>query len=182
MSVVLRKSVRLDRNEYVGRRICFITICSENRRPIFQNADRARVAIESLKRVSDSVGVFVHAFCLMPDHVHLLTEGKSVASDMVKFVAHWKQSTGYLFRHELPRRFWQRRFYDHVLRRAEDSETVAWYIWMNPVRKGLVHEPQQYPFSGSFTVDWPRSNPPSTTWVPPWKVEEAEENVREGTR
>ena len=83
----------------------------------------------------------------MPDHVHILVEGKNATSDMVKFVAQWKQTTGYLFPHELPRRFWQRRFYDYVLRRAEDSDPIAWYIWMNPVRRGMVGEPQQYLFS-----------------------------------
>src|SRR6266704_5083306 len=33
-------------------------------------------------------------------------------------------------------------------------ERVAWYIWMNPVRKGLCAHAQDYPFSGSFTMDW----------------------------
>ncbi len=81
--------------------------------------------MESLKRVSTSMGILVHAFCVMPDHVHILVEGKHPTSDVVRFIAQWKQSTGYLFRNELPRRFWQRRFYDHVLRRPEDSDSVA---------------------------------------------------------
>ena len=82
-----RKNIRLGRNEYVGRRIYFITICSENRRAIFQNVDRARAVIESLKHVSKSMDFLVHAFCVMPDHVHMLVEGKRVTSDVVRFVA-----------------------------------------------------------------------------------------------
>lgn len=183
MSIVPRKDIRLFRSEYIGRRIFLLTVCSENRCAIFQKANRARAAIESLKRVSDSMGVLVHAFCVMPDHVHVLVEGKSATSDVVKFVAKWKQSTGYLFRNELPRRFWQRRFYDHVLRRAEDSESVALYIWMNPVRKGMVAEPQQYPFSGSFTVEWPKGTPANKDWVPPWKADASStEKPKTGTR
>lgn len=138
--------------------------------PIFRDANRATIAVESLKRISYSTNILVHAFCVMQDHVHLLVEGKTSASDVVKFVALWKQSTGYLFRRELPTRFWQRRFYDHVLRRAEDSESVAWYIWMNPVRKGLAADPREYPFSGSFTLEWPRGEPVGKAWVPPWKT------------
>ncbi len=183
MERVPRKNIRFARQEYVGRRIYFITICTEDRRRIFQNASRAKTAIESLKRVSDSMGVLVHAFCVMPDHVHILVEGKSATSDVVKFVAQWKQTTGYLFRHELPRRFWQRRFYDHVLRRIEDSDSIAWYIWMNPVRRGMVAEPQQYPFSGSFTVEWPKTTTGNTVWIPPWKAEvRNEEQPKAGTR
>src|SRR5260370_39642910 len=130
-----RKNIRFARQEYVGRRIYFITICSENRCPIFQNASRATTAIESLKRVSDSMVVLVHAFCVMPDHVHIRVEGKSATSDMGKFVAQWKQSTGYLFRHERPRRFWQRRFYDHVLRTVDVSDPIDLYICINPFRR-----------------------------------------------
>jgi len=170
MTTVHRKGIRLTRREYVGRRIYFITICCEERVPIFKDANRATIAVEELKSVSRSMDVLVHAFCVMPDHVHVLVEGKVCTADIVRFVARWKQSTGYLFRHELQKRFWQRRFYDHVLRRAEDSDSVAWYIWMNPVRKGLAAEPREYPFSGSLTLEWPRGKPVGIAWIPPWKA------------
>jgi putative transposase len=165
-----RKNIRLARDEYVGRRIYFLTICVEERRKIFQVPARAKVLIDELRKVAARMNVLVHAFCVMPDHVDILVEGKAPGSDLVKFVTLWKQGTGYTFRHELPPRFWQRRFYDHVVRWAEDSESVAWYIWMNPVRKGIVAEPQSYPFSGSFTVEWPKAMPREHAWVPPWKL------------
>ena len=166
-----RRDIRLFRGQYVGRKFYFVTICCENRRCIFQDASHCEVVIGILKRVSTSMQFFVHAYCLMPDHVHLLVEGQRDTSDLVRFIAQWKQVTGYLFRNELPRRFWQRRFYDYILRRPQDCDPVAWYIWMNPVRKGLVASARQYPFSGSFTVEWPRISPPGNTWVPPWKLD-----------
>ncbi len=164
-----RKGMRLGRAEYIGKRIYFVTICAERRRPIFRNCTRARAAIQELKKVAGRMDVMIDAFCIMPDHVHILAEGKSPVADLVKFVKEWKQGTGYMFRDELPPRFWQRRFHDHVLRRAEDSESVAWYIWMNPVRKGMVEDPRAYPFSGSFTVEWPKAVACGQSWVPPWK-------------
>jgi putative transposase len=172
MTIVPRENIRLARHEYLGRKIYFVTICTEGRRVIFQDANRDTAAIAALRKVSEAMNFFVHAFCLMPDHAHILVEGKTFASDLVKFVAQWKQNTGYIFRDELPRRFWQRRFYDHVLRRPEDSDVVAWYIWMNPVRKGIVAEASMYPFSGSFTVEWPKTAAAVGVWVPPWKSEE----------
>jgi putative transposase len=169
MFVAPRKEIRLPRDQYVGTRIYFKTICCEDRDAIFLDANRAKTAIEALKRVTKAMGFLVHAYCLMPDHVHFLIEAQCTTSNLIKFVAQWKQSTGYAFRHELPRRFWQRRFYDHVLRRPEDCDAVAWYIWMNPVRKGIVAEASQYPFSGSFTVEWPKNPPANEPWMPPWK-------------
>jgi putative transposase len=169
MFVAPRMQIRLPRDQYLGTKIYFVTICCEDRRSIFLDANRAERAIEALKRISDAMGFLVHAYCLMPDHVHVLAEAQSATSNLIKFVAQWKQSTGYLFRDEPPRRFWQRRFYDHILRRPEDSDSVAWYIWRNPVRKGIVAEASQYPFSGSFTVEWPKNPQANERWVPPWK-------------
>jgi putative transposase len=167
MFVAPCKQIRLPRDQYLGTKIYFVTICCEDRRAIFLDANRAERAIEALKRISKAMRFLVHAYCLMPDHVHLLVEAQSATSNLIKFVAQWKQSTGYLFRHELPRRFWQRRFCDHILRRPEDSDAVSWYIWMNPVRMGIVAEASQYPFSGSFTVEWPTISPPGVQWRPP---------------
>jgi hypothetical protein len=42
---------------------------------------------------------------------------------------------------------------------------VAAYIFENPVRAGLVHHPHDWPFSGSFVLDWKTLALP----VPPWK-------------
>jgi REP element-mobilizing transposase RayT len=42
---------------------------------------------------------------------------------------------------------WQRSFYDHPLRKDEDLLKVAEYIIYNPVRKGLVEDWRDYPFS-----------------------------------
>jgi putative transposase len=169
-----RKQIRLAPDEYIGRGIYFITLCTQDRIPIFHDARRCRMAIDALRIVANRLKFIIHAYCLMPDHTHLLVEGQTPSSNLLRFVLQWKQLTGYLFRRELPPRFWQRRFYDHILRHAEDSEAVAWYIWKNPVRKGMVEKPELYPFSGSFTLDWPKVfSPPSCAWTPPWKEQSA---------
>jgi putative transposase len=114
----------------------------------------------------------IYAYCIMPDHAHMLAEGTTPGGNLARFVAQWKQSAGYLPREETSARFWQRRFYGRVLRKAADSDAVAWYIWMNPVRKGMAAEPKEYSFSGSFTVEWPKGPPADTGWRPAWKGEE----------
>jgi hypothetical protein len=32
----------------------------------------------------------------------------------------------------------QPRYYEHILREAEDFESVAFYIWTNPARAGIL--------------------------------------------
>jgi putative transposase len=172
MAFAIRKQIGLSSVHYLGRRIYFVTICCEGRRAFFNRPNRCNIAVESLKRIADSMHFLIHAYCVMPDHSHILAEGRASDANLVKFMAKWKQSTGYLLREESLTRLRQRRFYDHVLSKATYSESVAWYIWMNPVRKGMIARPEQYPFSGSFTVDWPSVPAPDATWRPPWKSQE----------
>ena len=82
----------------------------------------------------------------MPDHVHLLVQDPDVV-DLVRLFK--GRSTPSARRHEPGRRLWQRSFHDHGLRREESVETVAKYIFENPMRAGLVENPAEYPWSGS---------------------------------
>jgi hypothetical protein len=52
---------------------------------------------------------------------------------------------------------WQKGFYDHVLRSGESTDGAAWYVFMNPVRAGLVKRAQDWPYSGSFVFRWAAS-------------------------
>jgi REP element-mobilizing transposase RayT len=97
---VIRKDIRLPSDHYVGQRIYFVTICCEGRAPFFSPAHRCKIAIEALERASDSMHFLAHAYCVMPDHTHILAEGNTSDANLVRFVAHWKQSTGYLLRDE----------------------------------------------------------------------------------
>ena len=51
---------------------------------------------------------------------------------------------------EKGRRLWQRSFHDHGLRKEEDLEDAARYIWENPVRKRIVDHARNYVWSGSL--------------------------------
>jgi hypothetical protein len=68
---------------------------------------------------------------------------------------------------------WQKEFYEHVLRSTESVQSVAWYIWLNPVRKGLAVKPSDYPYLGSFSgIELPTAWS-FLGWSPPWKKKRA---------
>lgn len=164
-----RKKNRLELEDYFGRRRFFITTCCRGRREIFRRVETAGTIIENLREYSNRYGFGVHAYCVMPDHVHFLAEGLSEASELIRFVKTFKQGTGYACRKNARGPLWEKSFYDHVLRSRDSNEDVAWYIWMNPVRKGLCRDSREYPFSGSFSLAWPIVEP-SKLWMPPWKT------------
>ncbi len=152
-----RKRNRLALDRYCGRGRFFVTICCEGRLEFFREAGLGRTIIGSLREQSNRFGFYVHAYCVMPDHLHFLAEGKTDASDLIRFIKAFKQVTGFECRGRFRDKLWQGSFYDHILRSRDSSESVAWYIWMNPVRKGICRDPREYPFSGSFSLPWPKT-------------------------
>ena len=145
------KNIRLARKDYVGKGWFFITLCSANRSKLFTTARVCDWVLRCFRDNASSHFFAVHAYCLMPDHVHLLLEGREPSSDLLQVVRAIKLKTSMPFERKTGRPLWQKKFYDHILRRNDSPDAVAWYIWMNPVRAGLCHRPDQYPFLGSLT-------------------------------
>jgi putative transposase len=171
-----RKSVRLEAFHYRGQKRYFVTICSYHRKQIFADTDRAIRILELLRAESARNYFEVHAYCLMPDHRHLFAEGTDPASDLRRFVRNFKMSTSRRYANDRGNRLWQRDFYEHVMRPTDSFESIAWYIWMNPIRKSLAVGPQEYPFSGSFTGMKMPSAWNASGWCPPWKKIPCPEN------
>lgn len=127
--------------------------------------------IAGLKKSAAKHGFFVHAYCVMPDHVHVLAAGSSDQSDLITFVMSFKQETGAVFARRMRKRLWQFKYYDHILRASDGADRVAFYIWMNPVRKGLCRAPSEYPYAGSYTQIGMKMfrSALAPEWSPPWK-------------
>lgn len=117
----------------------------------------------------------MHAYCVMPDHMHALAAGCTETSNLIKFIEAFKQDTAITFVRRTHRRLWQFKYYDRILRSRDRADSVAWYIWLNPVRQKICLTPSEYPFLGSFTDVGARmlnaAVPPE--WNPPWKANKA---------
>lgn len=87
----------------------------------------------------------LHAWVVMPNHVHMLVT-PHVSS------ARWLRSLKGFTAHEAHRvmgtsgPFWQDESYDHLVRDG-GLERVRRYIELNPVKAGLVVNPEDFPWS-----------------------------------
>jgi putative transposase len=169
------KQIRLKRENYLGSRIYFVTICCAERHPAFLDLARGQRMLIQLLACNARHKFTMHAYCVMPDHLHMVVQGADPASDLLKFVDSFKQRTGFEYHQTCGQQLWQSRFYDHVLRRGDHVEDVACYVWWNPVRAGLCGKPKVYPLSGSQTINWMKWEGRATAWNPPWKDEKREE-------
>jgi REP element-mobilizing transposase RayT len=143
------KKIRLPIADYAVAKLWHLTICAADGTSPFVNDGLTRDVIDQLRASSSKCGIRVHLYCFMPDHVHLLV-GNPDGDDVIRFVRHFKQLTGYSFKQANGSALWQERFYDRVLRGDSEIEAVSEYIWRNPVEEGVVADAEAYPYSGSF--------------------------------
>ncbi len=109
------------------------------------------------------------AYSLMPDHVHLVLEGKSAEANLKSLILSWNTMTGYAWRMVNSGRLWQSGYYDHVLREGENVLAVARYVLMNPVRAGLVKDAREYELSGSSEYSIEDILAAAQDWRPWWQ-------------
>ena len=133
--------------------ICSVTAAPLHRRPVFAEPALARSTVTVLRERANITGVPVYAYCVMPDHVHLVL-GPSASCDIITFVGQFKNlAQRAAWDLGVKGRIWQTGFFDHFLRREEDLEDVVGYVLGNAVRAGLAETPAGYEFSGSLMFD-----------------------------
>jgi putative transposase len=153
--------VHFARENYLGQKYYFLTLCTSQRQPFFVNAGLSTGLIELLRTESSATFFNVLACCLMPDHLQFLAERAEPACDLLHIVKSFKTKSSRQHSRESASPLWQTGFYEHIVRTTESAQSIAWYISLNPVRKGLAVNPKDYPFAGSFCY---REMP----WSPPW--------------
>ena len=144
-----RSSPRAKGFDYLGGYRYHITIVTAKRLPHLADPPIASQLISDLETVAPAHAFELIAYCVMPDHVHLLIAGDAGdASSLTSFMHTVKQRSGFRFKRETGGQLWQRSYHDHVLRPDEPSLPHVEYILMNPVRAGLAESADEWPYSG----------------------------------
>jgi putative transposase len=156
----------------------FLTCSCYHRQPWLASASRRDLFLEILEQVRQRYGFVVVGYVAMPDHIHLLISEpqrgtQSTVMQVLKqrfarrVLARKKSAQGKLWSEEA-QHVWQRRFYNfHVWSKRKRVEKLR-YMHRNPVRDGLVQEPEQWTWSSyrSYASDqegivkvnqWPRA-------------------------
>jgi putative transposase len=116
-------------------------------------------------------GTQIWAYCLMPNHVHLIAvpETKEALRDAIG-EAHRRYTRFVNFREGWRGHLWQGRFSSYVMDESYLMRCVR-YVETNPVRAGLVHRPEKWPWS-SAAAHLKRKNDrlvevePLLRWIP----------------
>jgi REP-associated tyrosine transposase len=111
----------------------------------------------TLLRYRDAGKLLVHAFVVMPNHIHLLItvpDGMTLERCMQLVKGGFSFEAGKRFGIRAP--IWQKSYVDRRVRDATEADRFRHYIHQNPVRAGLVRAAGEYSyssFSSQFRLD-----------------------------
>ena len=138
----------------------FVTFSTWQRQRLFVVESYVRIFLKTLYGYRRERKFSLHAFVVMPEHVHLLlTPSEDVTIERV--IQLIKGGYSHSLGSEIGRKreIWQRGFTDHRIRDANDFTDHREYIHQNPVVRGLVAVPSEYRYSSAypgFKLDlWP---------------------------
>jgi putative transposase len=84
--------------------------------------------------------VDLDAFTLMPNHIHgilVFTESEEERPTLSKVIAYWKYTTTKVInehRNSPGMKFWQRNYYEHIIRNEKSLMYLRQYILENPLK------------------------------------------------
>jgi len=154
----------------------FITTSCHQRRPLLDTPAIRDLFLQVLERVRCRYQFVVVGYVVMPEHVHLLlTESprgdpsaimKALKQGFARsLLARLRLTSDHPDRlslgQALPRhgRIWQPRFYDFVVFSEKKRVEKLHYMHRNPVTRGLVLQPQQWPWSSFRHYAFDESGP-----------------------
>lgn len=120
-----------------------------NRQPVFSSDEERQFYLSKLLEEKEKHSCRMYAFCLMPNHVHLLIDPGNNLSALGLLM---KSVAGQHTRHvnKLSRRrgtLWEGRYYSSPINVDSYLLACTKYIEMNPVRAGIVENPEDFKWS-----------------------------------
>ena len=134
-------------------RTFFITAVTANRRRLFQINANAELLLNLFNEDRAKNRYQLHAFVIMPDHIHLLiTPAPNISIEKtLQFI-----KGGFSFRLQSKLDVWQSGFTKHRIEDVKDYTNHVTYIHENPVRARLCERVEDFPYSsasGLLSVD-----------------------------
>ncbi|MFA6035182.1 MAG: transposase [Myxococcota bacterium] len=132
----VRKKHHLPRDCYRGGDAFFITICTHEKKQILIEPPVKDCLIDFLEGQKDIAGGPVHAYVIMPDHLHMLVSGQK---DLIEWIRWFKARVSFFVkRRGFSEKIWQKSAYDEGIRKPEKVMEILAYMADNPVEKELV--------------------------------------------
>jgi putative transposase len=137
----------------------FVSTQTAGRKPLFRHDRWARLMLATVHHYVGT-GYQLHAFVIMPDHLHLLITPTESVEKSVQLI---KGGFSFPAKKELEwnGEIWQPGFTDHRIRDEDDWARHLEYIRTNPIEARLVKDIALYEFMGFPSAAFPRALKPA---------------------
>ena len=129
-----------------ARTFHFVTFSCYRRRPLLNFIAAYECFEHQLEAVRQQLQFAVIGYVLMPEHVHMLVSEPHTALLAVALQVLKQRTSRQLTKHN-EAQFWQRRYYDFNIWSDQKTQEKLRYMHRNPVRRGLVASPEDWPWS-----------------------------------
>jgi len=138
---------------YKGPHRYLVTLQPFRGRAVFTEKAPVVKVLDVLRETALKHHFDVIAYSFVPDVLRLVIQGKTGQSDMKAFLQEFRFSASATLESQLGHPLWRRRYLERVLRKGEETASVAREVFQTPVRLGLAASPERYEFQGSFVAD-----------------------------
>ncbi len=142
----------------------FFTLVAYQRKKLFLKTKAIEIFFESLYHVQELHPFSNLAYCILPEHIHLLWKmpideanyslriGEIKKRFSKQFILEFgnPNSVAPIQKKRGETGIWQRRFWEHFIRDESDLIRHIDYIHYNPVKHGLVSQVKEWPASSFF--------------------------------
>jgi len=121
-----------------------------NKQKVFHSETDYQKYYTLLMTISREEKVIIQSYCLMPNHIHHLlipetTDGLALTMRRINITyTHY-----YNRKYQRLGTLWQGRYYSSIVDKDSYLWIVSRYVERNPVRAGIVEEPEQYKWSSA---------------------------------
>jgi len=135
---------RLPAESYrVPGEVVFVTMVARRNVCLVDGETPSRV-LAAMHSAASRYGVRLHAYCLMPSHLHVICSG-APGCDVALWLRRFKGGAA----RRVGGPLWQRSYWDRHARESDDAVAMMLYTLENPVRRGLCKEWTDWPWSWS---------------------------------
>ena len=137
------------RNKVYGGKY-FFTVVTKERIKFSLDQENAEILYKAIKRVQKRKHFELLAYCIMPDHWHLLLSLTEKDDSFPQKIREIKRLTTYALRNSMGVSdliIWQDRFWEHSIRDEYDLTNCFNYIHYNPVHHQVVDAQEQWKWS-----------------------------------
>jgi putative transposase len=123
----------------------YVTTATRDRRPIFEISRAADLFIDTLLHYRTLGHYKLHAYVVMPDHVHLILTPQSITLEQAVALI----KNGFEYRLDTKQPVWEDGFTGYSVANIRDLEVVRAYLHQLPVRAGMAAATELYPHSSA---------------------------------